>query len=94
MNKYEEAYKRMEFVINGFTRHTAMELHKDIPPLKELVEKATPKKPIEQRTWTYDEIPYTALCPNCKENLGYESKRLYKHYPTCGQALDWSEEDD
>lgn len=62
--------------------------------VKSIFEKATSKKPIEQRTWTYDEIPYTILCPNCKENLGYEAKRLYKHCPTCGQALDWSGEDE
>lgn len=61
--------------------------------VKSIFEKATSKKPIEQRTWTYDEIPYTALCPTCKENLGYESKRLYKHCPYCGQRIDWSGED-
>lgn len=95
MNKYQEAYKRMEFVINGFTRHTAMELHKDIQPIKELVEKTTPKK---VRRALHIANGYKHCCPICSSYVGTISKvgRIDEddYCPTCGQALDWSGEDE
>ena len=47
--------------------------------LKELVDKATPKKPY------YPELYPSASCPVCKSNLGDNN-----FCRECGQAIDWS----
>lgn len=59
--------------------------------LKELVDRATPKKPIE-----YPSFASGYKCPNCESNIVLHGS--HKICPTpccswCGQALDWSEED-
>ena len=62
----------------------------------EALEKQIPKKPIYS---DYDDngfgeiIPYTAICPIC----GYEFEFgtwNENHHCVCGQAMDWSDEDD
>lgn len=74
--------------------------------LQELVEKATPKKPnIEMMVDDYEENGYIKSflhqkieCPICRTVLEDEADCIdlvgWKHCPTCGQALDWSGEDD
>ena len=57
--------------------------------LQELVEKATPKKPIE-----YPSFASGYKCPNCENNIVLHGS--HKICPTpccswCGQELDWSE---
>lgn len=70
---------------------------RDYVPLEaveELIEKATPKKPINQST----PLVRQGYCPNCKGELRKLGSRnevvivgqLY--CCSCGQALDWSEE--
>lgn len=66
--------------------------------LIELVEKATPKKPFKKnRAYLYcpdgskKEI-YLAHCPNCKDII--EDYVYHSYCPICGQALDWSAEDE
>lgn len=93
MNKYQEA---LEHIIKCDREDCGMSYlsdayRNDLSVLRELVDKATPKKPINKATYNYDDIPFTALCPNCKENLGYESKNIIKYCYKCGQALDWSD---
>lgn len=58
--------------------------------LQELVDKETPKKPLEfSSNITNSEDVYTFnACPNCRKYL-YVSQ---KYCDVCGQALDWSEE--
>lgn len=56
---------------------------------KELVNKATPKKPI---TGEDQDVRYASIyeCPNChKMFLGTGTNYCYR----CGQALDWGKED-
>ena len=61
--------------------------------MEELVERATPKKP---------EITiYNGFCPNCHQAFGFERTRqaMLRPYwlsfcPVCGQALDWSEDNE
>ena len=36
----------------------------------------------------------TAICPNCLRKFDIENEEHYFYCPTCGQALDWEEEND
>ena len=63
---------------------------------KKALEKQIPRKPIYS---DYDDngfgeiIPYTAICPIC----GYEFEFgtwNENHHCVCGQAMDWSDEDE
>ena len=63
----------------------------DIEALKvgiSALEKQIPKKVI----WKY--AFYWACCPNCKNNIYDEEKEKFKFCPDCGQALEWSEENE
>ena len=82
MNKYQQA-------LNNCVNRWAPA--KDWNLLKELVEKATPKKP--------NITVHNGFCPNCHNAFGLErtQRAMLKPYwlsfcPCCGQALDWSEE--
>lgn len=81
MNKYQQA-------LNNCVNRWAPA--KDWNLLKELVEKATPKKP--------NITVHNGFCPNCHQAFGLERTRqaMLRPYwlsycPCCGQALDWSE---
>lgn len=88
MNKYQEAFERTKEVV------TADKVD-DFITLKELVEKTTPKKPLDVCT----PVVKWGLCPVCKgelNKLGGKPNRVFsnqKYCPDCGQALDWSEEE-
>ena len=94
MNKYQSALNKITFTIADLSSADEgwIKDSEAVKTIQELVEKATPKKPIHKNTWGYDDIPYTALCPNCEENIGYEAMNYYKYCPVCGQALDWRDE--
>lgn len=74
MNKYQEA-------LNNCVNRWAPS--KDWNLLKELVEKATPKKPIQKAAGR-------KVCPNCERSIVREISPRY--CSICGQRLDWSEE--
>ena len=66
--------------------------------LHELVEKATPKKPKYKEIIRKDNYRdgtnisrYDWWCPNC--HLEHMSTNEIKYCPTCGQDLDWSDEE-
>lgn len=88
MNKYQEAFERTKEVVTADTVD-------DFITLKELVEKTTPKKPLDVCT----PVVKWGLCPVCKgelNKLGGKPNRVFsnqKYCPDCGQALDWSEEE-
>ena len=82
MNKYQQA-------LNNCVNRWAPA--KDWNLLKELVDKATPKKP--------NITVHNGFCPNCNQAFGLERTkeamlrpRWFSFCPVCGQALDWSEE--
>lgn len=53
--------------------------------LKELVDKATPKK--------FNHITEGSVyCPNCDKMLDKMYSRHYKYCPECGQKLDWGDD--
>ena len=65
------------------------------PKLKELVERATPKKVIPHKMKkNYYKEPH-ATCPNCMDcNVPRNTVEIgikVNFCPNCGQALDWSE---
>ena len=91
MNKYEEAKSN---VVNTLIRIIGYRYYKnqfshDLDVLGELVEKATPKKP---SNIDYDYRNFR--CPSCKEFIYGENSLIEHHYClSCGQAIDWSEEE-
>lgn len=59
--------------------------------IKNLVDKATPKK-YELKSEMVDGVKWThAICPNCKEVI--DEFEYYPYCPNCGQAIDWSDEE-
>lgn len=101
MNTYIEA---LDFVKKHLD--SKCDLRK-VEVLQELVDKATPKKPIlsdswkdEEQTDIYDENgfidPIVSICPNCKKYgiFDFEYGEKFNYCKHCGQAIDWSDEDE
>lgn len=74
MSKYQEALNNC---VNRWAPTADWNL------LKALVEKATPKKPIQKAAGR-------TVCPNCERSIAREVSPRY--CSVCGQRLDWSEE--
>ena len=109
MNKYQEALEFFTKLTNRvplkFTSDEFCEKYdKNLVLIKELVDKATPKKPIlsdswkdEEQTDIYDENgfidPIVSICPNCKKYgiFDFEYGEKFDYCKHCGQAIDWSE---
>ena len=98
MNKYQEAleYLTEEAHSNYFRKYVQTSKEK---ALQELVNKAIPKKPKEILEEAYcGEIPSEKeifyLCPVCNEFVGDEYDNNNYYCPNCGQAINWSVEDD
>lgn len=102
MNKYQEALNKIRNIVldeSGDGYHTQRYLqdfyYSSCETLQELVERATPKKPLDVCT----PVVKWGLCPVCKgelNKLGGKPNRVFsnqKYCPDCGQALDWSEEE-
>lgn len=75
MNKYEKAF-------NALKEHANADTVDELVTLKELVKKATPKKPKLNDKYN-DQGLY--LCPNCRNELEYD----FDYCPCCGQAIKW-----
>jgi hypothetical protein len=92
MNKYQDAFEKASLCC--LCTDTVEEAHEYLDVLKELVDKAVPKKS-DYEADGYDEngelIYDTWICPNCdkKYEVDYDE---YDHCPNCGQAIDWSDE--
>lgn len=97
MNKYQEALERAKICGDNdccdckFNEICINDKKGWYGTLKELVDKATPKKPIINHICNEIEgdIDY-GVCPICERPLGY----AFNYCEDCGQALDWSDEDD
>ena len=100
MNKYQEAleFLKESACENYFKQHVQtheerVTIFKSSEYLQELVDKATPKKPINQST----PVVRQGYCPNCKgelRKLGSRNEVVLEgqlYCCSCGQALDWSE---
>ena len=92
MNKYQDSLDNFVKALSLFTNCKSMQEWKS--DLQELVDKATPKKPINQST----PVVRQGNCPNCKgelRKLGSRNEVVIEgqlYCCSCGQALDWSEE--
>lgn len=62
--------------------------------LKKLIDKQTPKKGAIKYLSSYTDDPPVLLCPNCQEHIPTEGCNLYKYCYTCGQKLDWGDNND
>lgn len=104
MNKYEEALDELSFPLDdsscggckcGTSDCQDCKKAQAVFKLQELVEKATPKKPIKEEN---GKGITRYFCPNCsemyechwKDEIRNEAPYCY----LCGQAIDWSEEDE
>lgn len=100
-SKYQESLDRVKelytYLCDEFNlKKTAVKMNDDIEVLQELVDKATPKKPIKIRCepneeWDKEEVFYE--CPNCGEPLPYNFDYDYpiknKCCLECQQVLNW-----
>ena len=89
MNKYDKVFRRVFANLDKRSNYYLDDrCDDDYYTLKELVEKATPKKVIVngiREGRTINTVSYT--CPNCNNHIGRDC--FCKH---CGQAMDWSNE--
>lgn len=82
MNKYQDAFEKASLCC--LCTDTVEEAHEYLDGLKELVEKATPKKPhhfVHERYTRY-------YCPKCSKRL----KKSWSACPICTTMIDWSDE--
>lgn len=100
-SKYQEALDRAKelyiYLCDEFNlKKTAVKMNDDIEVLQELVDKATPKKPVRvccepEEEWDNEEEIYN--CPNCGEPLPYNFDYDYpiknKCCLECQQVLNW-----
>lgn len=93
MNKYQVAldYIKHDLEHNDFIRYKngnhVDKYHREI--LKELVDRATPMKPIGD----LDSIPHYR-CPSCFCTVKlFDDSQCDKYCQHCGQAIDWSYEE-
>lgn len=96
MNKYEEAldwltWRCMEpnddYEGLVYDQVPDFEIEANIEPLRELIERATPTK--------LRKTNFTRRCPSCNRQMSNlkNAHPNIKFCPNCGQALDWSEDD-
>lgn len=108
-SKYQEAKSN---IVNTLVRQIGYEAYKnlyseDFDTLQELVDKATPKRPILNKIWEdedakniYDEYgrinETLCVCPNCGESdiYDFEYNTRFMCCSNCGQRIDWSDEND
>ena len=95
MNKYQEAINYLwksydENKIYGIASRGYLEM------LQELVDKETPKKPVEIQDDIFGD--YHLVCPNCGQGAIVIATRidgkLYPRCPFCGQLLKGENEDE
>ena len=93
MNKYQKSLNRIafNFGLQCLDDYDDPQLADDIANLTELVNKATPKKPMMNVV--------NAWCPNCNEAVGRQfaidgmrGVMCRGYCPHCGQALDWRDD--
>lgn len=102
MNKYQIAvrfFKRSltPIYLNSFTKGFCKRYDDKLNDLRELVDRATPQKPLLEGDGYVDgELVYDiAFCPNCNAEFEYGYGNWGDPYcPKCGQALDWVDDED
>lgn len=98
MNKYQEAYNRLAFnfgleALDGTEYDNELN---DFILFKELVDRATPKKPLLRKDGYDDESEICNIwnCSNCSKTFVIEDDTNKCNYcPNCGQRIDWSKDE-
>lgn len=100
MNKYQEPFNNIVVEAELMAERCGHKLEEDIKLVQELVDKATPKKPVDELTELSCGIDDTMLyyeyyCPICGAKIANSFLRYhdYKFCHKCGNAIDWSEEE-
>lgn len=89
MNKYQESFNNIVVKAELMAERCNHKLEKDIDIVQELIDKATPKKPIP----LFIPIAYLPYrCPICGTLVNHK-KDKFNYCPKCGQAIDRSEEE-
>lgn len=87
MNKYQEAYSYIKHYCELDDDCVKWPLYqRSIKSLKELVDKATPKKPVRFIDKFYISLPKCPICRTIPHTC------TQKYCDECGQALDWSDD--
>lgn len=104
MNKYQKAIEVIDTLLHlmcGEEREdgykpTMEEMSKSMDLLKELVDKETPKKPIDIEFGPCGDM--MLCCPNCHNGVvpsqTYHGNRYYSRCPFCGKKLEGENEDE
>lgn len=104
MNKYQKAIEVIDTLLHlmcGEEREdgykpTMEEMSNSMDLLKELVDKETPKKPVDIEFGPCGDL--MLCCPNCHNGVvpspTYHGNRYYSRCPFCGQKLEGENEDD
>lgn len=92
MNKYQEALNKITFTIADLSSADEgwIKDSEAVKTIQELVDKATPKKPIVESSGDFNGVPVydEYYCPSCGERVDDTD-----HHCECGQRLDWSDEE-
>lgn len=95
MNKYQEA---MNYLWNAYDENKIYGIASRgyLEWLQELVDKETPKKPIDIEFGPCSDLVLS--CPTCKHGVvpipSYHGKKYYPRCPFCGQLLKGDDEND
>ena len=89
MNKEQQALDELRDLVHSELDGTRMldEYLKHCDTLQKLVDKSTPKKPIKSNNPLFD---YMVFCPACNKSMSFKNY----YCGSCGQAVDWSGEND
>ena len=92
MSKYTEALSSVYFTLHNRVKPKALGHceDKNLELLEELIERAIPKKPYYWGDWYGDEY---WKCPCCEKTYDVDYGKN-NYCLNCGQAIDWSVEDD
>ena len=101
MNKYQKAFERLYLHTEQLQKFQVMDCpafnkgsyEEDKKLISELVDKATSKKPIFLKKEPKD-FYKIVRCPICSTDIVLMFYQQNKYCSECGQALDWSEEND
>lgn len=97
MNKYKKALNKIGDTLTYYTVRKDLallpsdnEIYDSMDTLRELVEKETPKKPIDVEFGPCGDL--MLCCPTCKHGVvpipTYHGNRYYPRCPFCGQNLE------
>ena len=103
MNKYKKALNKIGDTLTYYMVRKDLnqlpsdnEIFDSMDTLRELVEKETPKKPIDIEFGPCGDL--MLCCPNCHNGVvsspTYHGNRYYSRCPFCGQLLEWDDEDE